>query len=84
MELEAEGAETIKVSKGVDCLAIFLAPPSIETHEQRLKEWVTESDEEVAERQGVAAAELEAAQTSGVFDQVAVACCLRQLVHCCS
>lgn len=70
MELEAEGAEAIKLLKGVDCLTIFLAPPSIDAHEQRLKQWATESDEEIAERQEVAAAEMEAVQSSSVYDQV--------------
>lgn len=70
LELEAEGAEAIKLGKGVDCLTVFLAPPSLELHEQRLRDWATESDEEIAERQELAAAELEAVQSAGVFDQV--------------
>jgi guanylate kinase len=70
LELEAEGAEAIKMGRGVDCLTVFLAPPSLELHEQRLKDWATESDEEVAERQALAAAELEAVQSNSVFDQV--------------
>lgn len=70
LELEAEGAEAIKLGKGVDCLTVFLAPPSLELHEQRLRDWATESDEEIAERQALAAAELEAVQSAGVFDQV--------------
>jgi hypothetical protein len=70
LELEAEGAEAIKLGRGVDCLTVFLAPPSLELHEQRLRDWATESDEEIAERQALAAAELEAVQSNGVFDQV--------------
>lgn len=69
LELETEGVEAIK-AKSVDCLTIFLAPPSLDVHEQRLKDWATESDEEIAQRQAVAAAELEAVQSEGVFDQV--------------
>eukprot|EP00879_Flechtneria_rotunda_P024046 GHRR01025468.1.p1 GENE.GHRR01025468.1~~GHRR01025468.1.p1 ORF type:complete len:822 (+),score=235.91 GHRR01025468.1:119-2584(+) len=70
LELEAEGAEAIKFAKSIDCLTIFLAPPSLEEHEQRLKAAITESDDEIAERQKVAAGQLTAAESSGVFDQV--------------
>lgn len=70
MELEAEGAETVRVAKTVDCLTIFLAPPSIEIHEEHLKEAATESDFEIAERQAAAAADLKAMQSKPVFDQV--------------
>lgn len=50
LELEAEGAEALK-AKGVDCLTIFLAPPSEEVFDSRLRAWLTESDEEIAARQ---------------------------------
>eukprot|EP00882_Tetradesmus_deserticola_P025786 GHRQ01028352.1.p1 GENE.GHRQ01028352.1~~GHRQ01028352.1.p1 ORF type:complete len:220 (+),score=94.86 GHRQ01028352.1:141-800(+) len=70
LELEAEGAEAIKLGKGVDCLTLFLAPPSIELHQQRLTSCATETDEEIAERQALAAAELKAVQSNGVFDEV--------------
>jgi len=72
MELEAEGAEAVKLTKGIDSLTIFLAPPSLELFEQRLNAWATESDEEVAERQATAAAHLATAQTNNLYDQVEV------------
>jgi guanylate kinase len=72
LELEAEQTELLKVTKSVDCLSIFLAPPSLEEHQQRLQQAVTESDEEVAGRGAVAAAELADVRSKGVFDQVLV------------
>jgi guanylate kinase len=71
LELEAEEAEAVKVTRGVDCLTLFLAPPSLEVHQQRLQDAATESDAEVAER-GKAAAELSAVLSNGVFDEVLV------------
>ncbi|KAF8071222.1 GLTP1 [Scenedesmus sp. PABB004] len=65
LELEAEGAEALR-ARGVDCLAIFLSPPSIEAHAQRLEAAATESEEEIAQRGAVAAAELAAARSGGV------------------
>lgn len=50
LQLEAEGAEALK-AKGLDCLNIFLMPPSQEAHEERVRRWLTETDEEVAARQ---------------------------------
>jgi guanylate kinase len=72
LELEAEQAELLKVTKSVDCLSIFLAPPSLEEHQQRLQQAVTETDEEVADRGAVAAAELATVKSQDVFDQVLV------------
>eukprot|EP00775_Hariotina_reticulata_P013032 gene13032-13161_t len=72
IELEAEGAEAVKLSKGIDSLTIFLAPPSLEVFEQRLVGWATESDEEVVDRQAAAAAQLAAAQANNLYDQVIV------------
>jgi hypothetical protein len=70
LELEAEQTEQVKVTKAIDCLSIFMAPPSLEEHEQLLQLWVTESDDEVVDRGTVAAAELTAVQSQKTFDQV--------------
>jgi hypothetical protein len=72
LELEAEQTELLKVTKSVDCLSIFLAPPSLTEHQQRLEQAVTETVEEVADRGAVAAAELAAVKSQSVFDQVLV------------
>jgi guanylate kinase len=50
LQLEAEGAEALK-AKGVDCLAVFLMPPSQEVHEARVRRWLAESDTDIAARQ---------------------------------
>lgn len=72
LELEAEQTELVKVTKAVDCLSIFLAPPSMEEHAQRLQQAATETEDEVAARGAVAAAELAAVRAKGVFDDVLV------------
>lgn len=71
LDIEAEGAEAIR-AKGVDCLTIFLTPPSISTYEDRLKAWLTETDEEIRQRQAEAEQQLCLAQASGVFDGMLV------------
>ena len=69
--MEVDGAEAAKTNKQ-DCLTIFLSPPSLEVHEQRLRGYLTESDEEIQERQAVAAREKTAATASGAFDAIVV------------
>jgi len=46
LELEVEGTAAVKEA-GVDSLAIFLNPTSIDEFSGRLRTWLTESDEEV-------------------------------------
>lgn len=70
LELEAEQTELIKLTKRVDCLSVFLMPPSLEQHEQRLQLWATETDGELADRRAAAVAELASVHAKGVFDQV--------------
>lgn len=48
--LESDGAEALK-QRGVDCLTIFLMPPSAEVHEARLRAWLSESDADIAAQQ---------------------------------
>lgn len=71
LDMEAEAAEQMK-SAGVDCLTIFLRPPSITVHKQRLERWLTEDDATIAQRQAAAQLERAAAQSSKVFDQFIV------------
>jgi guanylate kinase len=49
LELEAEGAAAIK-ARGIDCLTIFLRPPSEQVFADRVTSWLTESDEEISAR----------------------------------
>ena len=71
LELESDGAEALK-ARVVDCLTIFLAPPSAAAFEARLRAWLTESTAELAARRAAAAAELEAARACGAFDAFVV------------
>ncbi len=56
--IEVEGAQNVKKAYP-DCLAIFLAPPSIEELERRLKNRGTEDEEKIRQRLSRAMEELE-------------------------
>jgi hypothetical protein len=70
LQLEAEGAEALK-ARGADCLTVFLAPPSQDVHEARVRRWLAESDEEIAARQVGASP----------FCRAALPSCLRAGLH---
>jgi guanylate kinase len=60
LKIDVQGAEAI-LEQGVPCLAIFLAPPSMEELERRLRARATETEEQIARR--MAAAEEEMARS---------------------
>jgi guanylate kinase len=62
LELEAEGAAAIK-ARGIDCLTIFLRPPSEQVFADRVTSWLTESDEEISARMERAQAQVGHDQT---------------------
>ncbi|EFJ40819.1 adenylate kinase [Volvox carteri f. nagariensis] len=64
IECETEGAEMLK-KRGIDCLTIFLKPPSVQVFEARLRQYLTETDEEIAARIDMARREMEAASAPG-------------------
>ncbi|KAG1679244.1 hypothetical protein FOA52_009273 [Chlamydomonas sp. UWO 241] len=64
LELENAGLEMLKAS-GVDCLSIFLNPPSLEVYRQRLDEWLTETDGDITLRMDMAR---KMAEGAGAFD----------------
>ncbi|CAD7700857.1 unnamed protein product [Ostreobium quekettii] len=68
---EAEEAEEMK-AKGVDCLAIFFMPPSLDVFEERLDKWLSYSDESVTATIQQAGKDLEHVEASKVFDNVVV------------
>ncbi len=70
LELEVEGAQALRIARSLDCLTIFLAPPSVPVYEERVRSWLTEDDATLATRRQIAAEQLAAAKGSGVFDQV--------------
>ncbi|MFN3874639.1 MAG: guanylate kinase [Flavobacteriales bacterium] len=57
-DVDVEGALNLKREFGTDALALFIAPPSIEDLERRLRARGTESEESLARRVGKAAHEL--------------------------
>lgn len=50
LELEGEGVEMMK-AQGIDCLKLFLKPPSSDVFQERLHDWLKESDKDIAARQ---------------------------------
>lgn len=63
------GAEMMK-KKGVDCLTIFLKPPSIKEFEDRLRTWLTYDDEVVKNVESFAEEDMQRAADSKMFDLV--------------
>ncbi len=61
LKIDVQGAEAV-LEQGIPCLAIFLAPPSLEELERRLRARGTETEEQIARR--MAAAGHEMAQSS--------------------
>ena len=59
LKIEVQGGLEVKRQKP-DCVMVFLVPPSMEELERRLRERLTESDEQIATRLARARKELEA------------------------
>ncbi len=57
-DVDVEGGLNLKKEFGAEALALFIAPPSLEALEQRLRARGTETDESLAKRVGKAAHEL--------------------------
>jgi hypothetical protein len=72
LELEVEGVEALKGPHGLDCLALFLKPPSQELHEQRIQQWSLPSKEDAEAHGAHGVAATAAARASGVFDEVGI------------
>ena len=73
LDIDVQGVRTIKSdNKLPDALYVFVAPPSVETLEERLRGRGTETEEALARRLGNARAELEYGRGEGNFDMVLV------------
>lgn len=59
LDIDVAGGTRVKRKLGKDALAIFIAPPSIETLKERLKKRSTETDESFKKRIAKAEAEME-------------------------
>lgn len=71
LDIEMEGVKQIKQSS-IDARYIFIAPPSLEALESRLRGRGTETEESIQKRLAQARNELEYAETPGVHDFILV------------
>ncbi|TFA99339.1 Guanylate kinase [Trichoderma ghanense] len=71
LDIEMEGVKQIKQS-GISARYVFIAPPSIETLEKRLRGRGTETEQSIQERLAQAQKELDFSKTPGVHDIIIV------------
>ena len=71
LDIDIQGVQNIKKSS-LDCRYIFIAPPSIEALEQRLRGRATETEDKVKVRLDNAIAEITYGNKAGNFDCVIV------------
>ena len=71
LDIDIQGVQNIKKSS-LDCKYIFIAPPSIEELESRLRGRGTETEEKIRVRMANAAAELAFGEATGNFDRFVV------------
>ncbi|GKY98386.1 hypothetical protein MPSEU_000796200 [Mayamaea pseudoterrestris] len=71
LDIDIQGVQKVKESS-LDPIYVFVAPPSLEELEQRLRGRGTESEDAMKVRLGNAAKELEYGQAEGNFDRVLV------------
>jgi guanylate kinase len=69
LDIDVQGAASLKKLYGVRCFTVFVAPPSLETLEKRLRARGTDSEEVVAKRMRNAEIEMKAATT---FDRIII------------
>jgi guanylate kinase len=71
LDIDVQGVRKVKES-GLSPIYIFIAPPSREELEKRLRGRGTESEDAIKTRLANAAAELDYGQTTGNFDAIFV------------
>lgn len=71
MDIDIQGVQNVKKSR-LDCKYIFIAPPSLEILEQRLRGRGTETEEKIKIRMENAVSELEFSAIEGMFDIIVV------------
>ncbi|KAL7580350.1 hypothetical protein ACA910_004379 [Epithemia clementina (nom. ined.)] len=85
LDIDVQGVQKVKQSS-LQPYYIFIAPPSMEALEKRLRGRGTETEDQVKTRLGNAAKELEYGQQAGNFDRVFVNAdlkqCFEDLVEC--
>lgn len=71
LDIDVQGVQSVKQSS-LEPLYLFIAPPSMEALEKRLRGRGTETEEQMQVRLGNAAQELEYGQATGNFDKIFV------------
>ena len=69
LNVDVEGVKQMR-SNNVDHLSIFLDPPSMETFEKRLRDWLAEPDTAIEKMLAYAKAQEESARQRGIFDAI--------------
>ncbi|KAK3986533.1 guanylate kinase [Cladorrhinum sp. PSN332] len=72
LDIEVEGVKQVKAATGFDARYVFIAPPSEEELEKRLRGRGTESEESVQKRLRQAKVELDQAKVEGFHDKIIV------------
>merc|ERR1711966_9885 len=73
LDIDAQGAKSVKKTFGFRAKFVFLMPPSWEKLEKRLRGRGTETEEKIQVRLNNARGEVKFAETPGFFDLVLVA-----------
>eukprot|EP00274_Cyanoptyche_gloeocystis_P004603 CAMPEP_0196654080 /NCGR_PEP_ID=MMETSP1086-20130531/3753_1 /TAXON_ID=77921 /ORGANISM="Cyanoptyche gloeocystis , Strain SAG4.97" /LENGTH=321 /DNA_ID=CAMNT_0041985625 /DNA_START=66 /DNA_END=1031 /DNA_ORIENTATION=- len=71
LDIDVQGCESVRKTD-LRPVCVFVAPPSVDELEKRLRSRATESEEQIKERLRNASAELEASKKPGLFDFVLV------------
>lgn len=71
IEIDVQGCRLVR-KRGVEAKFVFVAPPSVEELEKRLRGRATESEEDIVKRVGNAKGEMDAMKEEGLFDRVIV------------
>ncbi|CAI5498228.1 unnamed protein product [Closterium sp. Naga37s-1] len=72
LDIDVQGARQVKASPALDAVFIFVAPPSFEELERRLRGRGTETEEQVEKRLGNARKEMEAGKDATLFNHTII------------
>ncbi|GJP72577.1 hypothetical protein CLOP_g3292 [Closterium sp. NIES-67] len=72
LDIDVQGARQVKASPALDAVFIFVAPPSFEELERRLRGRGTETEEQVEKRLGNARKEMDAGKDATLFNHTII------------
>lgn len=72
LDIDVQGAQQVKSSPQMDALFVFVAPPSIDELEKRLRGRGTETEDQVQKRLGNARAEMDKGRDASLFHHTIV------------